>query len=302
MSNAIKILYLHTKDNWSLHNVGKFWLDNIPGIEVSYKDGYKIEDESELDRYDLVWFGFLDMYFEFNYDPAKSIIAVHDPFELFPQERNWKSIKPYPEMIDVLRQSKHVVTTSEEMKDILGESGVSASIIQTCSSLPAREEIEINTSKCDLFSVCAAFPRKDLVLLEKIMDFCKDELEVCFKIKFGTNNILSLEDYLKFIDDNEIYVCTSFQEGGPLTAMDAMRRGAVVVTTPVGQIQEIIEDGKNGFICSTKEEFYDRIKFLSKNLDSVQRMRLASLETIKQKRNENGIRQSVINFIDEFRN
>ena len=84
--------------------------------------------------------------------------------------------------------------------------------------------------------------------------------------------------------------------------MDAMRRGSVVITTPVGQIQDIIEDGKNGFICKTKKEFIEKICLLSKDLDLLHKMRIESRNSISRKRNKRVIKYSVSKFLDCLKN
>ena len=84
-----------------------------------------------------------------------------------------------------------------------------------------------------------------------------------------------------------------------MPAMDAMRRGQVVLTTPVGQIQEIIKNGENGFICQTKEQFMEKISLLSKDLDLLHRMRIASRDYILSKRSRKNIEERVVTFLQE---
>lgn len=45
-----------------------------------------------------------------------------------------------------------------------------------------------------------------------------------------------------------IYVCASKTEGTPNPALEAAGSGCVVVSTPVGNMPELIEDGKNGYL------------------------------------------------------
>jgi glycosyltransferase involved in cell wall biosynthesis len=81
------------------------------------------------------------------------------------------------------------------------------------------------------------------------------------------------------IDSSPIYVCTSWQEGGPLPAMDVMSRGGVVVTSPVGQVQEIIIHGKSGFICHSIDDFERTLELLFSNPELLMRARRNSLTT-----------------------
>ena len=104
-------------------------------------------------------------------------------------------------------------------------------------------------------------------------------------------------EYIQMLDGGSIYICTSYQEGGPLPAMDAMARGCVVITTPVGQMMEIIQDGYNGYICSTKEQFLEKIAYLANNPEQLHTMRLASSDTLQQKRSRDIISKKVANFL-----
>jgi glycosyltransferase involved in cell wall biosynthesis len=66
--------------------------------------------------------------------------------------------------------------------------------------------------------------------------------------------------------------------------MDAMQRGAVVITSPVGQAIEIIEHEKNGFLCQTDEEFTSILKSLAAHPAELQRLRIASHARILESR------------------
>lgn len=46
----------------------------------------------------------------------------------------------------------------------------------------------------------------------------------------------------------DAYLCTSRIEGGPLPILEAMACGVPVVTTPVGHVPELIDDGDNGVL------------------------------------------------------
>jgi glycosyltransferase involved in cell wall biosynthesis len=60
--------------------------------------------------------------------------------------------------------------------------------------------------------------------------------------------------------------------------MDALRRGCVALTTRVGQTDELVEDGGNGFFCTTEEEFATRLAQLAADPALLLRMRRRALE------------------------
>jgi len=51
----------------------------------------------------------------------------------------------------------------------------------------------------------------------------------------------------------DVYVVSSRQEGGPKAVLEAMASGIPLVTTRVGQAQELVEDGRNGLLCDVED-------------------------------------------------
>ncbi|MDP7069337.1 MAG: glycosyltransferase [Candidatus Peribacteraceae bacterium] len=63
-----------------------------------------------------------------------------------------------------------------------------------------------------------------------------------------------------------IFVMNSKSEGGPRVALEAMGCGLPVITTKVGIMPEVIEDGKNGLFCDgTSKDLVEKIGILLKN-------------------------------------
>lgn len=295
-----KILYLHNSDNWAIHNVGKLWFYEIDSAEVAMKNYHKI-DKNEVQSYDYVWYGYSLMYLKMPHDLNKTILSVHDPLELFPQVPDWKKEPPTPERVNLLKGAHKVVTASVELKKILASLKVDSSLIPTSSLLPVRDTDQINKTKnIGVISVFEDYPRKNFNLMKLIEEECSTET-IRFTLKKG-REVLPESEYINLLDAHNVYLCTSFQEGGPIPAFDAMKRGLVVLTTKVGQIQELIIDGHNGFICNSKSEFVDKIKYLSNNTDKLQAMRINAIKQIQEKRDQRVISKCVNTFIKELGN
>lgn len=79
--------------------------------------------------------------------------------------------------------------------------------------------------------------------------------------------------------------------------MDAMRRGCAVLTTPVGQTDEWVQEGVNGYFCHSHAEFSDRIRFLASHPEVLVEMRLASLK-IAYSRSDEMVRAQLVAFIN----
>jgi hypothetical protein len=315
-TSKVRILYLYNYKGWAIHNVGKLWLNDIPNLKVTFKDSEEFK-KSDFYQYDLVWFGYLDIFLDHysrfcidSHNLNKCIVAVHDPLELFPQQEDWKNINLGLSKwwsvsswyrwsrLRILSRVRHTVTISKEMHSILLEKyGIESFLIPTTSSLTFKDKSELRTEKCDILSVFEIYPRKNIPLMETIQRYCKEHLKLKFDTKVG-KKILPVDKYTKLIDEHELYICTSYQEGGPLPAMDAMQRGSVVLSTPVGQIQDIIKNGQNGYICKTKNEFIDKITLLSNDLKLLHKMRIKSLESIHSDRNAKEIKSSTSSVIN----
>lgn len=306
-NKKLKILYIYDFKDWAIHNVGKIWLTEIKEINIKFTSVREAKI-NEFKNYDYVWFGYIDLYKPFMYNPSRSIVTVHDPMEFYSEIKDWKnkilvftkkgvsSFFLRKNKIRILKRLKYLVTTSKEMKKFLNGHGLNPYLIPTMSDLPLRNKKEIITKKCDLCSIFNSYPRKNPKLMNSLKEDSEKNFGLKFDLKLGMNT-LSEKDYKKFIDKHEIYVCTSYQEGGPIPAMDAMNRGAVVLTTPVGQIQEIIKNNENGFICIKKQDFIEKISLLSNNLELLHKMRIKSRESIERERNKQDIKNSVLSFL-----
>jgi glycosyltransferase involved in cell wall biosynthesis len=108
------------------------------------------------------------------------------------------------------------------------------------------------------------------------------------------NNSKSRITYLPFLPYNkevadsyrvmDAYIVTSTIEGGPVPLMEAMASGLVVISTPVGVVPDLIEDGINGFSVAFGNEkvFLERIKVLISNQEHCKNISLAARQTIEQ--------------------
>jgi glycosyltransferase involved in cell wall biosynthesis len=68
------------------------------------------------------------------------------------------------------------------------------------------------------------------------------------------------DEMLEFYRDLDVYVCASVSEGTPNPGLEAAACGVPVVTTRVGCMPELIEDGVNGmFFDGTVPELVDRL-------------------------------------------
>lgn len=97
-----------------------------------------------------------------------------------------------------------------------------------------------------------------------------DGLNISYKHVFEKN----YNNISKFYKALDLYLVTSRIEGGPKAIVEAMASGIPLITTNVGMASDIIEEGRNGFICkntnSDKDLIYKMIEksdYVIKNVD-----------------------------------
>ena len=281
------VLVLHDLDGWALDHVFGLWFSGERSLRIVRRNWMECSTSRAFWGFDAVVFGYLDIYLRFGYDPKKSIVVIHDPCELFPQSPDWKNSQPDPKRMQVLKSLRGVIVISKEMESILEGYGIKTWLVPTMSRLPALGSEEIFPVPAACVSIFKDYPRKNADQLRRLARRGKETGK--WDLILYENPDFHDEGYLKMIDRSPIYVCTSWQEGGPLPAMDVMSRGGVVVTAPVGQVQEIIRDGESGFICQSELEFEEALAQLFSNPSLLAMTRKNSLAAYTRFRNKSSV-------------
>lgn len=289
-----KVLFVYER-NWSVYDVGRLWFENNDEINIDCKTVEELKAYPDyINNFDLVWFGANVYYQNFMFDLNKSVITIQDPNEFRFAFGNVKGGDVSGHNMNLLRSYKNLVVTYDEFKENLQRKNIHSDVLPTGSLLPIREYIQ-KPSESSIITVHAGIDndRKNITMLRSLLNtFTK--MGIKCKEKVGMTK-LPVDKYQELLDNYSIYLCTSRLEGGPIPAMDAMTRGAIVLSTPVGQMSDLIEDGINGFICHTEQEFVDRIKSL--NPETLHNMRLNSLRIIQEKRSLKNIRTKVSEYV-----
>jgi glycosyltransferase involved in cell wall biosynthesis len=111
----------------------------------------------------------------------------------------------------------------------------------------------------------------------------------------GNGEIKRLEDYLnthnlhslvkyegwvagekkqRLLAESDVFILPSYNEGLPLSILEAMSYNMPIISTPVGGITEIVLDNVNGFIVNPGDKFaiYDRLKKIVESPEIIQDM------------------------------
>ncbi|MFV8393112.1 glycosyltransferase family 4 protein [Flavobacterium sp. LB2P6] len=153
---------------------------------------------------------------------------------------------------------------------------VSLDIIEAKEEISLREKYSINKSQFIIGNIANHTDAKDLDTFINVVDYLVHSLGrkdiVFFQIGgFSklTNVLLNtvkekqLENYIIFTDkiqnasslnsQFDVFLMTSQREGGPTSVLEAMLIGTPVVSTKVGVVPDVIQNGINGFILSVKD-------------------------------------------------
>jgi len=106
--------------------------------------------------------------------------------------------------------------------------------------------------------------RKNLRLMRRLAARFRDSSSVRCEFREARDGMLPRDQYEDRLLGSDVYVCTSRMEGGPLPVIEAVFAGQAIVSTRVGQVEDWVRDGENGFLCASEQEFvaalerYDR--------------------------------------------
>lgn len=99
---------------------------------------------------------------------------------------------------------------------------------------------------------------------------------------FGkTSRRMSPEEMARWYQTGTIYICASVHEGTPNPVLESMASGLVVVSTPVGNVPELIRNGFNGIMAERSVESI--LAGIEMALCGHRRLREKSLETISSR-------------------
>jgi len=117
--------------------------------------------------------------------------------------------------------------------------------------------------------------------LEKDMESLAKDLKVSTTVEFlGVRN-----DVANLMKKSKIFVLPSRWEGLPMVLLEAMANGIPVVSTPVGGIPEVIEEGKDGILVPPEnpEALAKAIKLLLDSPELQKRMAQNAYGKVKEK-------------------
>lgn len=96
---------------------------------------------------------------------------------------------------------------------------------------------------------------------------------------------VSGEEKEKIIQNSDIYILPSYNEGLPMSILEAMAYGLPIISTPVGGTPEAVEDGVNGFLIlpGDTKALAEKIEILANNEPLMEKMGQESYRIAQEK-------------------
>lgn len=170
----------------------------------------------------------------------------------------------------------NILSNKNKPKTVVIHDCVSFDIINQKSEFNLKEKLSIEPNQLLVGNIANHSGAKDIETLINVVDYFVNQLnrnDVIF-VQIGEFSKLT-DGFLKLIEEKKltqhilftnklpraftlipqfnIFIMTSQREGGPSSVLESMLLGVPIVSTNVGVIPDVIEDGKNGFISPIKD-------------------------------------------------
>jgi len=188
-----------------------------------------------------------------------------------------------------------------------------------------KEELGLNPADIAILSVGRLYARKGLfTLIESMLPIIRKFKNAKFLVsgkglsnemsklgayaaKLGVKDNIVFTGYFpdeklpKLYQAADVFAFSTFYENLPFAILEAMSAGLPVVTTNVGGIPEIIEDGKNGFLVRpfNPQELGDRVLYFLEHSVASSEMALLARKTVEERFDWRLIVKKVLKVYDE---
>jgi len=194
-------------------------------------------------------------------------------------------------ILDVLKMADVLIVLSKSWKEYFTEIGVPVGkilILHNIAAYPTPKDVEKNENKVRLLFMGEIGERKGVFDLLRAISDHKQELEDKIELRIGGNkheeklmsviNRNCLQGFVKFdgfvtgekkidlFNWANVFVLPSFNEGLPISILEAMSYKMPIISTPVGGIPEVVDES-NGVLVTPGASF-EIYKAISKYVDN----------------------------------
>lgn len=254
----VKILHLHTAAD------GSFWRKSML-VKLGHRLGKKVVLHVHASR-------FKDFYNEAS-------------------QKNKQRILQTLNIVDVL------IVLSHSWKEWFASLGIPEDkivILHNITSYPTKiESAHIKDGKVHFLFMGEIGQRKGVFDILRALTKHRDELAGKVELRIGGNKheeelkkVITdgkLQDIVKFegwvggekklqlLNWADVFILPSFNEGLPISILEAMSYGHPIISTPVGGIPEVVETGRNGILVTpgNEKEIFDAMNYYVENQDKI---------------------------------
>lgn len=266
----VKILHLHTAAD------GSFWRKSML-VKLGHRLGKKVVLHVHASR-------FKDFYNEAS-------------------QKNKQRILQTLNSVDVL------IALSHSWKEWFASLGIPEEkivILHNITSYPTKiESAQIKDGKVHFLFMGEIGQRKGVFDILRALTKHRDELVGKVELRIGGNrheeelkkvitdgklqDIVQFEGWvggekkLQLLNWADVFILPSFNEGLPISILEAMSYGHPIISTPVGGIPEVVENGKNGILVQPGNvtEIYSAMSRYVYNKENIEKEGKASLEYVQ---------------------
>ncbi|MDZ7799153.1 MAG: glycosyltransferase family 4 protein [Patescibacteria group bacterium] len=132
----------------------------------------------------------------------------------------------------------------------------------------------------DLIELCKNIKDKDISFNFIGGGPLKEKSEDLFNIK-SYSNIVN-KKLLQYYDKSQIFILPSYTEVFPMTILEAMARGLVILVSDIPGMREIVKEGRNGYLFKPgdTEKMKELILYLKNNPKEIERISKNNLKDI----------------------
>ncbi len=204
--------------------------------------------------------------------------------------------------------AKALTVTGEQTRQYLIRKGIPSEKLFIMPNLPdeAFTRVPVNDSRhYDIISFSRIDRNKNVILFIRALSALKsryalkaavegdgDQLEAVMNEarERGVDTMIdflgylpALEDKIKYLSDSKLFISCSKGEGFPVALLEAMNCGCVPVVSNVGDIADVIVNGKNGYMFEDTDNESEVVACLEKLLSDEEKIKDMQAEAVKIK-------------------
>ena len=272
----MKILLLTDKQNWAYHSIAKSLIkyntDDDVSIDTLHIKTEKTTIKKKWKKYDKVLVMGWQNYPSVKFIPKKHCLTgIHshhswDDRKTSPE----KDVTPSKELLDNLSGFAGVNAVSNRLYDLFSSNGLE-NLCYTPNGVDHKVFKCKSNEPSDKFSIGYSGSKNHdwRKGVSKFIIPSATKAKVATRLAMlSTSDHIPLDKMPGFYQSIDCYVCASSSEGFSLSVLEAASCGIPIITTAVGGMSELIDDGRNGFVVNRDVgDIADKIIELKNDID-----------------------------------